>query len=336
MTSLALKGRQMKRREFIALLGGAAIGAWRSTAQAQQAVRLRRVGALFLGETDAPGSRSLIEALAKLGYVEGRSIAYELRSIGREDEQIAELARNLVATKPDVIVSAGSAAVQALMAATREIPIVVVAIGDPVALGMTKSMARPTGNVTGFTTAHDTLAAKRIELLQELIPSLRKVALMWVPSNPLHRLIEDDTRKAAMAFRIELLSLPVRNADDIAPAIARLEEQRVQALIVGPDPLTVRNRQTIIDQCAVRDLPAIHNYSFEVREGALMSYGSDVGDDYGRAALYVDRILKGAKVSDLPFQEPTQFTLAINLRTARSLGLKVPQSLLVRADEVIE
>jgi putative ABC transport system substrate-binding protein len=223
-----------------------------------------------------------------------------------------------------------------LTAATRDIPIVLALIGDPVALGLTKSIARPTGNVTGFTTGNETIAAKRLQLLLEMVPTARKVALILVPANAQHRLVEARTRQAAAALKVELLSLPVTTADDISRAIAKAESARAGAILITADPLTVRNRRTIIDQCLVRDLPAMHNYSLEVRDGALMSYGSDVGEDYGRAAVYVDRILKGANVADLPFQEPTHIGLSINMRTARSIGLTVPQSLLARADEVIE
>jgi putative ABC transport system substrate-binding protein len=296
---------------------------------------MHRVGALFpAGET--PGFARLTDALKKLGYVEGRNIAYEVRAAGREMERLPELARELVATKPDVIVSAAAIAARALVAATREIPIVMALIGDPIALGFTKSIARPTGNVTGFTTGHDTLAGKRLELLIEMVPEARKVAIMWVPENVQHRLVEARTRQAAAALQVELLSLPVSSAEDISRAIAKADSERARGLLIVADPMTVRNRRSIIDECLLRDLPAMYNYSFEVRDGGLMSYGSDVGEDYGRAATYVDRILKGAKVADLPFQEPTQISLTINRRTARAIGLSDPQSLLLRADEVIE
>jgi putative ABC transport system substrate-binding protein len=296
---------------------------------------MRRVGVLFPAG-DTPGSRELAQAMAKLGYVEGRNVVYDIRAAGREPERLPELARELVAKKPHVIVSAAAIAGRALTEATRDIPIVMALIGDPVALGFTKSIARPTGNVTGFTTGNDTVAAKRLELLREMVPTARKIALLWTATNVQHRLVFDRTRQAAAALDIELLSLAVTEAEDISPAIAKAEQERAAALLVTADPLTVRNRRTIIDECLVRDLPAMHNYSFEVRDGALMSYGSDVGEDYARAAAYVDRILKGAKVSDLPFQEPTQIGLAINMRTARSMKLTVPPSLLIRANEVIE
>ena len=304
-------------------------------ARAQPAERMRRVGMLFpAGAT--PGAQELVQALARLGHVEGRSIAYDMRAADRQSERLPQLARELVAARPDVIVSATTPAARALTEATRDIPIVLALVGDPVALGLTQSIARPTGNVTGFTTGNDTVAAKRLELLREMIPAARKVALLWVRENAQHQLVVGRTRQAGAALDVELVSLPVTDAADISPAIARAESERAAGLLIAADPLTVGNRRTIIDECLVRDLPAMHNYSFEVRDGALMSYGSDVGEDYGRAAVYVDRILRGARVFDLPFQEPTQISLAINLRTARSMRLTVPQALLIRADELIE
>jgi putative ABC transport system substrate-binding protein len=309
------------------------VGLWSPAANAQSDVH--RVGVLFpAGET--PGFRQLADALKALGYVEGRNIAYEVRSAGREPERLPELARELVAKKPDVIVSAAAIAARALTAATRDIPIVMALIGDLVALGFTKSIARPSGNVTGFTTGNDTVAGKRLELLLDMVPKAQKVALLWVSTNEQHRLVYERARQAAAKLKIELLSLPVTDAEDIPRAIVTAEKQRAAGVLIAADPLTVRNRRSIIDECLLRDLPAMHNYTFEVRDGALMSYGSDIGEDYGRAAAYVDRILKGAKVADLPFQEPTHIGLAINRSTAHSIGLTIPPSILLRADEVIE
>jgi putative ABC transport system substrate-binding protein len=296
---------------------------------------MHRVGILFpAGE--APGFRKFADALTQLGYVEGRNVVYDIRAAGQFVERLPELARELVAKRPDVIVSAATIAARALTDATRDIPIVLALVGDPIGLGLTSSMARPTGNVTGFTTGHDTIAAKRLELLLEVVPTARKVAFMWVPTNEQHRLVEQRTRQAAAALKIELVSLPVTTAEEISTAIASAESTRSAALLIAADPLIVRNRRTIIDECLLRNLPAMHSYSFEVRDGALMSYSSDVGEDYERTAVYVDRILKGAKIADLPFQEPTQIGLTINLRTARSIGLTMPGSLLVRAEEVID
>ena len=311
-----------------------AAGLWSPALVAEP--QLHRIGVLFSAGSNTPGAHKLAEALTGLGYVEGRNIAYDIHAAGGRVERLPELARELVAQRPEVIVSATEPAARALAAATRTIPIVLALIGDPVALGLTKSIARPTGNVTGFTTGNETVAAKRLQLLLEMVPKARKVALVWVPANAQHRLVEARTRQAAAALKVELLSLPVAAADDIPQAIAKAESEHAGALLIAADPLTVRNRRTIIDQCLVRGLPAMHNYSVEARDGALMAYGSDVGEDYGRAAVYVDRILKGAKIAELPFQEPTHIGLFINMRTARSIGLTVPRSLLARTDEVIE
>jgi putative ABC transport system substrate-binding protein len=323
----------MRRREFIALLGAAVAAPIEGGAQ--HAGQVHHLGILFPAGA-APGFGELANALTALGYIDGRNIVYDVRAAGRDVEQLPGLARELVAKKPDVIVSAATIAARALTAATRDIPIVMTLIGDPVALGFTQSIARPTGNVTGFTTGNDTVAGKRLELLLEIVPKARKVALMWVSTNDQNRLVFERTRHAAATLAIELMSLPVTTAEEISIAIVKAERERAAALLIAADPLTIRNRRTIIDECLLRNLPAMHNYSFEVRDGALMSYGSDVGEDYGRAAIYVDRILKGAKIANLPFQEPTQISLTINRRTARSIGLTIPESLLVRANEVIE
>jgi putative ABC transport system substrate-binding protein len=197
-------------------------------------------------------------------------------------------------------------------------------------------MSRPTANLTGFTAFNDTLAGKRLEMLREMIPNLRKAALLWVPVNPQQVLLEKQTTEAAKAAGLELLSLALKAAGDIAPALLKAEKEQATAVIVAADPLTLVNDRAIIDECLMRRLPAMHTVFFEARHGALMAYGIDISENYRRAADYVDRILRGAKVADLPFQEPTALTLAVNLRTARAMQIAVPPTLLARADEVIE
>jgi putative ABC transport system substrate-binding protein len=328
----------MRRRDFVTILGGTmttGLAVILLSRPVDARSRIQRVGMLFPAG-DRPGANTLIEAMAKLGYVDKRNIAYDIRSAGRQVERLPELARELVADKPDVIVSATEPAARALVEATRDIPIVLALIGDPVGLALTSSMSRPSGNVTGFATGIDTVAAKRLEMLHEMVPAARKIALLWLPANAQHRLVVESTRRAAETLKIELLLLPVATAADVSLAVEKAEREQAAALLVTADPLTVRNRQTIIDACLLRNLPAMHNYGFEVEDGALMSYGSEVGEDYGRAAGYVDRILRGTKVAELPFQEPTQYRLVINFKTAKEFGLTVPLSLLVRADEIIE
>jgi putative ABC transport system substrate-binding protein len=209
-------------------------------------------------------------------------------------------------------------------------------VGDPIALGLTGSMSRPTRNITGFTNSSVSLAAKRLELLREIVPALRKAAYLWVPLNPLTKQFGVEARKAADTLGIELISLPLTYGTDIAAAFTRAEQEKVMAVLVESDELAVRFSGSIVDECLVRNLPAMHAWPFEVRNGALISYGPVIVENFPQTATYVDRLLKGAKVADLPFEEPTQIRLAINLRTARSIGISVPPSLLARADEVIE
>jgi putative tryptophan/tyrosine transport system substrate-binding protein len=209
-------------------------------------------------------------------------------------------------------------------------------IGDPIALEFTKNLSQPTGNITGFTTFNDTLAAKRFEMLQEIVPTMHIAALMWVPVNPQQALLETQTKEAAQTRGIELLSLPIRAANDISPALAMAQNQQASAIIVAADPLTIGNGRAIIEGCLSLRLPAMHTFAFETKNGALMSYGIDIVESYRRTAEYADRILKGTKIVDLPFQEPTRLTLAINLKTARAIGIDLPPTLLARADEVIE
>ena len=247
-----------------------------------------------------------------------------------------QLAHQLVATKPDVIIGSGTPTAAALFGATRNIPIVMAAVGDPIALGLTGSISRPTENVTGFTVSSLSLSAKRLELLHGIVPALRKVAYLWVPGNPMATFFEAHVRKAADVLGIKLVSLPLTSEADIAAAFTVADEEQVTAVLVQSDPLTLHFSVTIVNECLVRNLPSIHTWPIEVRNGALISYGPPTVENNPRAAIYVDRILNGAKVADLPLEEPTQIKLVVNLRTARSIGIALPPSLLARADEVIE
>jgi putative ABC transport system substrate-binding protein len=328
----------MKRREFITLLGSATV-AWPLAARAEQQT-MPVVG--FLNpypETDPDLNEWLLAFKLRLrerGWTDGRNLRMDVRSVGHDDEPARVAAAELIALAPAAIVSTTSTTNRAVFNATRNIPIVAAVIGDPVALGFTKSMSHPTANITGFTTFNDALAGKRVEMLREMIPSIRKAALLWVPVNPQQVLLATQTTEAAKAAGWELLSLPLKVADDIAPALARAEREQVTAVIIAADPLTLTHHRAIIEECIMRKLPAMHTFVFEVRHGALMGYGVDVSENYRRAADYVDRILRGAKIADLPFQEPTNLTLAINLRTARAIQIAVPPSLLAFAAEVIE
>ncbi|HVQ79675.1 MAG TPA: ABC transporter substrate-binding protein [Pseudolabrys sp.] len=323
----------MKRREFIALLGGAAI-IWPLGTSAQQ--HIRRVAVLSVGV--APQSRefALAHELAKLGYIEGNNITYDIRGAEGDSSRLPQLALELVAKKPEVIVGSTSTVAVVLANATREIPIVMMVVGDPIALGLSNSMSHPSRNVTGFTMSTTALAAKRLELLRELVPGIRKVAFLRVRDNPITKRTGEEVQTAADMLDLKIVPLPVASGADITTAFTIAEKEGVTALLIDGDPLMVRFSGTIIDECLVRDLPAMHPWPFEVRNGALISYGPATVENYSRTALYVDRILRGISIGELPFEEPTQIKLAINLRTARSIGVTVSPTLLARADEVIE
>jgi putative ABC transport system substrate-binding protein len=326
------------RREFITLLGGG-VAAWPLTARGQQPA-IPVVG--FLNpypETDLDLNDWLLAFKLRLrehGWTDGRNLRIDIRFVGHDDERARVSAAELVALAPAAIVSTTSTTNRALLDATRNIPIVAAVTGDPLALGYTKSMSRPTRNITGFTTFNDAVAGKRVEMLREMIPNIRKAALLWVPVNPQQVFLATQTAEAAKAAGLELLSLPLKVADDIRPALAKAGREQATAVVVAADPLTLVNHRAIIDECRMRNLPAMHTFVFEVRHGALMAYGVDVSENYRRAADYVDRILRGAKIADLPFQEPTKLTLAINMRTARSIHITVPPTLLAFATEVID
>lgn len=322
----------MRRREFVSLLGGLAT-VWPLSLHAQS---IPRVGILLNGGAILPGDLDFVRELARLGHIEGRNVSYEVRAAEGDSSRLPKLARDLVATKPDVIVASAAPAAAALFGATRTIPIVMTVIGDPIALGLSGSISRPTHNVTGFTVSSSSLAAKRLELLHGMVPALRTVGYLWVPANPLATLFEPQVRKAAGLLGIKLVSLPLTSGADIASAFSRVDEEPVMAVLVESDPITLNFSGSIIDECLVRNLPGMHTWPVEVRQGALISYGPAAIENIPRAAVYVDRILKGAKVAELPFEEPTLIKLAINLRTARSIGFAFPPALLARADEVVE
>jgi putative ABC transport system substrate-binding protein len=303
-------------------------------APAQTTDRVRAIGVLATFVETDPNLVTFKNRLQELGWTQAK-LRIATR-VAEDGERVRTSAAELVALAPDAILSTTSTTARALLDATSTIPIVSAVTGDPIALGFTRSMSRPTGNITGFTTFNDTVASKRLEMLREMMGSMDKTALMWVPVNPQQVLLAKQTEEAAKGLGIALLSLPLNSADDIAPALAKAESAQVQAIVVAADPLTVANARAIIDECTARGLPSMHTFVFETRSGALMSYGTDLSENYRLAAGYIDQILRGAKVADLPFQEPTRLSLSINLGTARSLRIAVPPSLLARADEVIE
>ena len=324
---------RIARRRFVAALGSALL-LWPLAVDGEP--RVPRVGVLLNGPLLPPAELQIVAALARIGYVDGRNISYIVKAAEGDQSRLPMLALELVTAKPDVIVGSASSAAVALYNATHNIPIVMTVVGDPIALGLTSSISRPTHNITGFTISSLSLAAKRLQLLQSVVPSLHKAAYFWAPANPLAKAFEVQVRQAAKVLGIELISLPVKSADDIDNAFTRAEQDRAKAVLVEADPILLRFTSSIVDHCLIFGLPSMHAWAFEVHNGALMSYGPPSIENNSGAASYVDRILRGAKIAELPFVEPTEIKLTINLRTARTLGIVFSSTVLATADEVIE
>jgi putative tryptophan/tyrosine transport system substrate-binding protein len=293
----------------------------------------------FLGESTPSGQRqwvaAFVQRLGELGWVEGRNVAIEYRWAEGRNERFAELSAEIVRRKVDVIVTQGTPAVLAAKQATTVIPIIFPIAGNPVANGLVASLARPGGNVTGLTNQTADLAGKRLELLREVVPSLRRLAIMANFGNPSVVLDVGEVQAAAGTLGLEVATSEIRRAEDIAPAIEALHG-RADALYVAGDPLVTTNRNRIAILAVGARLPTIHANRENIDAGGLMSYGPNLPDLHRRAADYVDKILRGTKAADLPVEQPTKFDLVINLITATALGLEVPPTLLARADEVIE
>ena len=298
-----------------------------------QTGRVPRIGLLSPGSPSA-ATDAFRRGLAEQGYVEGRNIHLDFRWAEGRADRLPVLAAELVQAKVDVIVAFISSAAKAAQQATRTIPIVMVGVGDPVSLGLVTSLARPGGNITGNTSFGPELNAKRMQLLKEIIPGLKRAAVLWTPRNPLHESSVRRTEAAALAVGVELQPLKVTSVDEIESAIRTATEQHAGALIVLGDPLLSSTR--IARLALERRLPTTFLERAGAEAGGLISYGPNMVDVYKRAAVYVDKILKGTKPGDLPVEEPSTFEFVINLKTAKALGLTIPPSLLSRADEVIE
>jgi putative tryptophan/tyrosine transport system substrate-binding protein len=325
----------MKRRAFIALLGGAA--AWPLAARAQQAGPKPTIG--YLGAT-SPSAESrriaaLMQRLRELGWMEGRNVTIEHRWGEGRSERFAELAAEFVQLKVDVIVTYGTPAVAAAKQATSAIPIVFAVAGDPVGSNLVTSLARPGGNVTGLSLQKVELADKRLELLREVVPGFRRLAVMANIGNPAPVQEMREVQATARNLGHEVVTFEIRRAEDIAPLFEGLKG-RADVLYVCGDPLVDTNRIRIITLATAMRLPTMSDFPEYVESGGLMSYGPNFPDLFRRAAGYVDKILRGTKPGDLPVEQPTKFDLVINLTTAKALGLMVPESFLLRADEVIE
>jgi len=328
-------GVRMRRRQFITLLGGTA-ATWPLVARAQQPGKLSTVGLLVAGTPSSHGRwvAALVGRLRELGWIEGRNLAMEYRWAEGRSERYGEIAAEFVRLRVDVIVTQGGA-VAAAQKATSVIPIVFAAAADPLGGGLVASLSRPGGNVTGLSLQFTDLASKRLELLREAIPGLGRLAIMANGGYPSAMLELNEVQETARRLGLEVVTSEVRRAEEIVPAFEALKG-RVQALYVAADPLLSSNRIRINTLALVERLPTMHGIREYVEAGGLMSYGANFPDMFRRAGDYVDKILRGAKPSDIPVEQPTKFDLVINLTTAKALGLTVPPTLLARADEVIE
>jgi putative ABC transport system substrate-binding protein len=330
----------VRRREFIVLLGGVTT-TWSKIGSAQKPERVRRIGMLIaVGESDPIGQRNAAifrQSLQELGWTEGRNLTIERRWAGGDAIRSRDYAAELAGLGPDLIVAVGTPSVAALKQVTRSIPVVFAIVNDPVAQGFIASMPHPGGNITGFSFLEYSMVGKSLEMLKQVAPSLTRVAVMFNPDTyPYYNVFLGSFEGTARTLSLEVTGAPIRIPADIEETIGRLGGQPGSGLLVTPDPFNTVHRQSIMRAAERHRVPASYSYREYVRDGALMSYGADVADIIRRTASYVDRILNGASPADLPAQAPTKFELAINLKTAKALGLTVPAALLAQADEVIE
>ena len=330
----------MKRREFITLLGGAT-AVWPLAVRAQQPDRVRRIGVLMgFAESDSEGQARIAafrDELQKVGWTEHRNIEINTRWAAMDVESMRRFAKELVGLQPDLVLTSSTPAAGAMLQQTRTIPIVFVLVADPVGSGYVASLPRPGGNVTGFTPIVGSLGGKWVQLLNEIAPRLARVTLLFNP--PTATFVEgylSPFKTAAASLGMEAIIAPVQDMPAVESLVAAQAREPDSGLVVIPDAFTVGHRAEITSLAARYRVPAIYWSRSSAQLGGLMSYGPYIVDEYGRAASYADRILKGAKPSELPVQAPTKFELVINLKTASALGLSVPPSLLARADEVIE
>jgi putative ABC transport system substrate-binding protein len=333
----------MQRRKFITLLGGVAASPLAGTrlAHAQQGERMRRIGVLISYAESDPQAQAYVaafrEGLQKLGWAEGRNIRIDTRWGPFDADSRKRLAKELVASQPDLILSHNTPTTAALLQQTRTMPIIFAAVSDPVGSGFVSSFPRPGGNVTGFTNIEPMMAGKWLELIKEIAPRVNRVAFLFNPATaPYAKYYMGSFKAAAASFAVEAIAAPVRDTSELESAIAAQARPPNGGLIVMPDIFTGAHRLEITSLAARYRLPAVYPFRFFAELGGLMSYGNDLVDSFRRAAIYADRILKGKKPSELPVQSPVKFELVINLKTAKALGLDVPLFLQQRADAVIE
>jgi putative ABC transport system substrate-binding protein len=331
----------VRRRDFIAVLGGAAV-ALPLNARPQPLDKTRRIGVLMgLADGDPEGQSgiaALREGLKELGWSEGRNLVIDLRWSGGDANRMRVLAAELVSLRPNVIVGHSTGSTNALRQATDTIPIVFIQVSDPIGSGFITSLASPGGNLTGFSMYERSMGGKWLEILKEIAPAVKRVALMFNPQTAPYvpRYYLSSFQEAAQQFNVELITMPVRSPAEIEDTIKRLAQRAGGGLAFMPDTFLFAHRELIVGLVTKHQLPAISSYRSYTTGGGLVSYGVDIPDLFRRSATYVDHILKGEKPSDLPVQQPTKFELVINLDAAKALGLTVPPLLLAEADEVIE
>lgn len=339
-----MRDNWMKRREFLALIGAAAATpiSWSQPLHAQSGDGIRRIGVLMARKESDPEGRKQVEALRQglqeLGWQLGQTLQIEYRWTVGDPAKAQEYARELVSLKPDLLVANATPSLVALQQATHTIPIIFVSVADPVGQGFVPSLARPGGNVTGFAVEEASMGGKWLEVLREIAPRVARIAIIFNPDTaPYARMFLPSMETAAPRMRVALTPSPVHTAADIERVVATVGREPNGGLIVLPDSFMFGQRARIIDLVAQHRMPAVYPIRFFATDGGLIAYGIDRVDLFRRAASYVDRILRGgAKPADLPVQLPTKFEMAVNLKTAKALGLTVPQSLLLSADEVIE
>jgi putative ABC transport system substrate-binding protein len=323
-----------KRRRLIVALGAVALAAPLNSF-AQTSTKVPRIGILFIGSRNQPHLESFKRGLAEHGYTEGKSVTIEYRYAEGKEDRLPALAAELVQLKVDVIVVTADMSAEAAQMATKTIPIVVTT-GDPVAWGLADSLAKPKGNVTGLSVILAELSAKRVELLKDTYPKMTRLATLLDPKTRVQPSVLSQTRIAARALGLQLDAFEVETSEDIEKAFASISKVRSSALLVLLSPSITLHSKQIVESALKQRLPGIYPTRQFAEEGGLMAYGPLIGDLYYRAANYVDKILKGAKPADLPVEQPTKFELVLNMKTAKTLGIRIPQSILVRADRVIE
>jgi putative tryptophan/tyrosine transport system substrate-binding protein len=330
----------MRRREFIAGLGGAA--AWPLGARAQQPGRMRRIWVLIGVEENDPEVKArfsgFTQRLSELGWTDGRNLRMDVRWAGDNVDRIRMFAKELVDLHPEVMLAAGTPATAALQRATRTIPIVFVVVSDPVGAGFVAGLNQPGGNITGFINLEAAVAGKWLQLLTEIAPGVKQAAITFNPDTAAGggSYFLPAFEAAALSVKVKPIAAPVHSDAEIESVITSLGREPGGGLVAMTDAFTIIHRGPIISLAARNNVPAVYATDFFIRDGGLLSYGTDIGDIFRRAAPYVDRILKGEKPAELPVQLPVKFELIINMKTAKALGLTVPQSILLRADEVIE